>query len=514
MLEPKRLLKVFISYASQDKPVVQELSRNLASEGWIDPWVDEKKLLPGQDWRAKIEEAVETSDIVIICLSSNSVSKEGFVQKELRYAREIALEKPEETIFIIPFRLDACDVPRGLRFYQWADYFGEKKDEAYSALVESLKLRYEQKLKVEEKERARLEKEKQEREEVEKIALAKAKREAAQRIAKEKAEREAAEKVAREKAEREATERIARGNAKREAAEKAKREKTDRQATQKAAVTKAISKFLTSLKSVLTQARPFFRIVSIIGIIIVVFWVGSLAMPQLLSPIAKPSATITPTVTLIPPTRTLLPTATKTKIPTSTPTQTPTPVPQSSILLEEDFEDNQADWGTPTGNWTIEQGQSGNHFWSASGSTNYPQNFYVDKPTLNWTDYAFESRIQFITKDQLFICIRSASGRFYTVFLDNGNRNGVIHYAQWNPSNGVDWKIVLDSVGHTSFLHNKWYTIRVEIRGVNIKTYVNNKLVASGDMPSPAVTTNGGIGYYMEGGAKFYIDDIRVWSLK
>ncbi len=149
MPEPQRPLKVFLSYASQDKPVVRELSRLLAGEGWIDPWIDEKKLLPGQDWRLKIEEAVETSDIVIICLSNNSVSKEGFIQKELRYAKEIALEKPDETIFLIPLRLDDCETPRGLRFYQWGDYFGEKKDETYTVLLQSLELRYQQKLMLE-----------------------------------------------------------------------------------------------------------------------------------------------------------------------------------------------------------------------------------------------------------------------------------------------------------------------------------------------------------------------------
>lgn len=125
---------------------MRELSQRLVHEGWIDSWLDENKLLPGQDWRLKIEEAVEDSDIVIICLSSNSVSKEGYVQKELRYAREIALEKPEGAIFIIPLRLDECEVPRGLRFYQWVDYFGGKKNEGYDALVQSLKLRYEQKI--------------------------------------------------------------------------------------------------------------------------------------------------------------------------------------------------------------------------------------------------------------------------------------------------------------------------------------------------------------------------------
>ncbi len=146
MSEPKRPLEVFLSYASQDKPLVRDLSRRLMEEGWIETWQDEKNLLPGQDWRIKIEEAVENADVVIICLSNHSVSKEGHVQKELRYAREIALEKPEDAIFLIPLRLDECEVPRGLRFYQWVDYFDDKKDDSYIALVASLKLRYEQKL--------------------------------------------------------------------------------------------------------------------------------------------------------------------------------------------------------------------------------------------------------------------------------------------------------------------------------------------------------------------------------
>ncbi|MBK9780389.1 MAG: toll/interleukin-1 receptor domain-containing protein [Anaerolineales bacterium] len=130
---------------------MRELSRQLMGEGWIDIWRDEKNLLPGQDWRVKIEEAVEEADVVIICLSNHSVSKEGHVQKELRYAREIALEKPEDAIFLIPLRLEECEVPRGLRFYQWVDYFGESKDSSYKALVTSLEYRYEQKIKIEEK---------------------------------------------------------------------------------------------------------------------------------------------------------------------------------------------------------------------------------------------------------------------------------------------------------------------------------------------------------------------------
>lgn len=214
MPELKRPLRVFLSYASQDKFLVRELSRRLVGEGWIDTWQDEKSLLPGQDWRAKIEEAVEDADVVIICLSNHSVTKEGHVQKELRYAREIALEKPEDAIFLIPLRLEVCEVPRGLRFYQWVDYFGDIKDSSYRALVASLNLRYEQKLRTEEAERLR--KELQQREIAEKNSREKAEKarlkaeEERQRIAKSKAEQEVAERVEQKRKEKELREKSAR----------------------------------------------------------------------------------------------------------------------------------------------------------------------------------------------------------------------------------------------------------------------------------------------------------------
>lgn len=255
MPEINRPLKVFLSYASQDRPLVRELSRRFIEEGWIETWQDEKNLLPGQDWRIKIEEAVENADVVIICLSNHSVSKEGHVQKELRYAREIALEKPEDAIFLIPLRLDECEVPRGLRFYQWVDYFDDKKDPSYLALVASLKLRYEQKLKVEEEENLR--KEQREREAAEKAekeaaeqARLKAEEEGQRKIAKRKAEFEAVERVARKKTEKEAVEkarlkeeeevslRLAKEKLESESAENATREKTKRERREKELVEK------------------------------------------------------------------------------------------------------------------------------------------------------------------------------------------------------------------------------------------------------------------------------------
>lgn len=137
-----RLLKVFLCHSSGDKPVVRELYRKLNDESWLDVWLDEMKLLPGQVWDLEIEKAVEGADIVLACLSTHSVDKEGYVQKELRFVLNIADEKPEGSIFVIPLRLDDCVVPRRLRRWQWVDYFPEsQKLFAYTRLIESFRAR-------------------------------------------------------------------------------------------------------------------------------------------------------------------------------------------------------------------------------------------------------------------------------------------------------------------------------------------------------------------------------------
>jgi DnaJ-like protein/TIR domain-containing protein/Hsp70 protein len=137
-----RNLRVFLCHTSQDKPIVRELYQRLLSESWIDPWLDEEKLLPGQDWDMEIEKAVEAADVVIVCLSHRSVTKEGYVQRELRFALDIALEKPEGTIFIIPLKLENCEPPRKLRTWQYVEYFPpDKRDNSFRLMKVSMQER-------------------------------------------------------------------------------------------------------------------------------------------------------------------------------------------------------------------------------------------------------------------------------------------------------------------------------------------------------------------------------------
>lgn len=142
MPNPLRKLNVFLCHAKEDKPIVRELYRQLVAEGWLDVWLDEENLFPGQEWDMEIEKAVEQADVVVVCLSSHSVDKEGYVQKELRFVLNIADEKPEGTIFVVPLRLDDCQVPRRIRGWQYADYFpNEERARAYQRLLFSLRMR-------------------------------------------------------------------------------------------------------------------------------------------------------------------------------------------------------------------------------------------------------------------------------------------------------------------------------------------------------------------------------------
>jgi formylglycine-generating enzyme required for sulfatase activity len=130
-------LRVFLGHAREDQEVVLALYHRLRADG-ITPWLDKKDLLPGQKWRVEIQRAVRQADVVLICLSAHAVTKQGFLQREVKLALDVAEEQPDGAIWIIPVRLEACDVHERLSEYHWCDYFEE---EGYDLLLKALHLR-------------------------------------------------------------------------------------------------------------------------------------------------------------------------------------------------------------------------------------------------------------------------------------------------------------------------------------------------------------------------------------
>ena len=93
--------------------------------------------MPGQQWQMEIPKAVHDADIVLICLSRQSVAKSGYVQKEIKFALDAADEKPEGTIFLIPAKLSECDIPQRLSAWQWVNL---SEQSGYDKLLNALRV--------------------------------------------------------------------------------------------------------------------------------------------------------------------------------------------------------------------------------------------------------------------------------------------------------------------------------------------------------------------------------------
>lgn len=126
---------VFISYAREDEAQARELHRRLGAAGFK-PWLDKEALLGGQEWESVIEEMIEKSDFVLICLSDLSINKRGYVQKELRKTLEVVDLQPEGAVYLIPLRLDNCEIPRSLGRFNCINVFEES---GYDRLERSIR---------------------------------------------------------------------------------------------------------------------------------------------------------------------------------------------------------------------------------------------------------------------------------------------------------------------------------------------------------------------------------------
>ena len=117
------MIKVFISYAKEDCEIAYRIYSDLKMNG-INPWIDSECILPGEKWKVSITKAIKESKFFIAILSSTSVSKKGFVQKELLQAFDVLDLYPENDIFIIPVRINACKPSHTkLEEIHWVDFF-------------------------------------------------------------------------------------------------------------------------------------------------------------------------------------------------------------------------------------------------------------------------------------------------------------------------------------------------------------------------------------------------------
>lgn len=133
----------FISYVREDSAKADRLQDTLEAAG-VRVWRDTADLWPGEDWRAKIRQAITNDALVFIaCFSRKSLLRvKSYQNEELALAiQQLRLRRPDVP-WLIPVRFDDCDIPeyeigggRTLASIQRVDLFGRGSAQEASRLI-------------------------------------------------------------------------------------------------------------------------------------------------------------------------------------------------------------------------------------------------------------------------------------------------------------------------------------------------------------------------------------------
>ncbi len=138
---PEPEFDVFLSHASPDKPVVEEIARILDRRG-IRPWLDKWHLQAGELWMPEIEKALESCAACAVCIGPNGFG--NWQTEEMNAA--IQLQVSSRRGRVIPVLLPGAEqkerdaLPLFLRGRTWVDFHATLEDEeALQRLIRSIR---------------------------------------------------------------------------------------------------------------------------------------------------------------------------------------------------------------------------------------------------------------------------------------------------------------------------------------------------------------------------------------
>jgi len=125
---------VFISYSANDKPIADAMCSTLESNG-LRCWIAPRDILPGMDWGGSIIDAIATSRVMVLVLSSNSNSSSQ-VKREV----ERAVNKD---VIVIPFRIEDVNLSKSLEYQlsstHWMDAVTPPIEDHLQTLAEKIR---------------------------------------------------------------------------------------------------------------------------------------------------------------------------------------------------------------------------------------------------------------------------------------------------------------------------------------------------------------------------------------
>ena len=123
--------EVFVSYSHRDKPVADAVVSRLEQAG-IRCWIAPRDVLPGRVWGEAIVDAIETTRLMVVVLSSEANDSRQVVRE---VERAIAHD-----VVVIPFRIEPFEPTGAMSYYlsseHWLDAMTAPLDAHIARLVE------------------------------------------------------------------------------------------------------------------------------------------------------------------------------------------------------------------------------------------------------------------------------------------------------------------------------------------------------------------------------------------
>src|ERR1039458_6831489 len=119
---------VFLSHSAKDKAVVRPLAERLRQDGlkvWFEEWV----LKPGDSIPAKIEEGLERSRVLVLCMSANAFGSDWAQLESGTFQFRDPLNKERR---FIPLRLDDAPIKGSLAQFLYINWLPADREQEYA----------------------------------------------------------------------------------------------------------------------------------------------------------------------------------------------------------------------------------------------------------------------------------------------------------------------------------------------------------------------------------------------
>ncbi len=126
---------VFLSHSDKDKEVVREVATRLRQDGlrvWFDEWV----LKPGDSIPANVNEGLERSRVLVLCMSGNAFRSDWSRLEAGTFQFRDPLNKQRR---FVPLRLDDAPIEGSLEQFLYVDWRGTDREQEYMKLREACK---------------------------------------------------------------------------------------------------------------------------------------------------------------------------------------------------------------------------------------------------------------------------------------------------------------------------------------------------------------------------------------